>query len=317
MITGKLKQLSGVVSGDQIFTSSGTFTVPAGVTTLNIAIVPGNSRSTAVRSGTPLLIAAPGFTSGTYTNVSSLQVTVPDGVTSISAFGKGGDPYQTYTGDGLGLWTLASQSDYTWTVSPSTMTVPSNPPTPNGYYSTVTASKAGYTSIALYFSQAAAHSYAIYYTQAGDGWARYTYSGYQAYTTNNAGTSTTAALAGIGTMTWPGVGSGTATSYVQTLNIAYTSISRTLTITTGTSAGNIYYYWSAYARFHTSKMTGSATYNLAGNIVASGPYSGGGIAAWTNGISVTPGQTITANVSSGGAIKFMWGPGRSFPSNAT
>jgi hypothetical protein len=104
---------------------------------------------------------------------------------------------------------------------------------------------------------------------------------------------------------------------VQTLNIADTSISRTLTITTGTSAGNIYYYWSAYARFHTSKMTGSATYNLAGNIVASGPYSGGGIAAWTNGISVTPGQTITANVSSGGAIRFMWGPGRSFPSNAT
>ncbi len=314
MLANKLRELSGVTSGDQIFTSTGTFTVPAGVTTLNIAIVPGTNRSTAIRSGIPLLIAAPSFTSQTYTNVGSLQVTVPDGVTSLSAFGKGGDAYQTYTD--LGLWALTSQSDYTWTMSPSTLTVPSNPSTPNGYYSTVTASKAGYSSITLYFSGGAGYSYALYYTAANDGWAAYSYSGYQGYTTNNAGTSTTAALAGIGTMTWPGVGSGTATSYAQTLNIADTSISRTLTITTGTSAGNIYYYWSAYARLYTGTMTGSSTYNITGNIVSNGPYSGG-IVAWTNNIAVTAGQTISVTVSSGGAVRFMWGPGRSFPSNAT
>lgn len=313
MLANKLRELSGVTSGDQIFTSNGTFTVPAGVTTLNIAIVPGTARSTAIRSGTPLLIAAPGYTSSTYTNVSSLQVTVPDGVTSISAFGKGGDPYQTYIT--YSLWTLTAQSDYTWTVSPSSIVDYSNSSTPFGIYSQVTASKTGYTSIALFPSSGAAYQYAIYYTAAGDGWARYTYSSHQ-YATNNAGTSTTAALAGIGTMTWPGVGSGTATSYLQTLNIADTSISRTLTITTGYSAGNIYYYWSAYARLYTGTMTGSSTYNITGNIVANGPYSGG-IAAWTNSIAVTAGQTITANVSSGGAIRIMWGPGRSFPSNAT
>lgn len=313
MLANKLRGLSGVTSGDQIFTSTGTFTVPAGVTSLNIAIVPGANRSTVTRSGIPLLIAAPSFTSQTYTNVGSLQVTVPDGVTSVSAFGKGGDPYQTYTG--YGLWTLASQSDYTWTVSPSSIVDYSNSTMPNGIYPQITASKAGFNSIPLYFSQGAAYSYALYYTQAGDGWARYTYS-YQQYATNNAGTSTTAALAGIGTMTWPGVGSGTATSYVQTLNIADASISRTLTITTGTSAGNIYYYWSAYARLYTGTMTGSSTYSIAGNITANGPYSGG-IAAWTNSIAVTAGQTISVNVSSGGAVRFMWGPGRSFPSNAT
>lgn len=313
MLANKLRGLSGVTSGDQIFTSNGTFTVPAGVTTLNIAIVPGTARSTAIRSGTPLLIAAPGYTSSTYTNVSSLQVTVPDGVISLFAYGKGGDPYQTYIT--YSLWTLTAQSDYTWTVSPSSIVDYSNSSTPFGIYSQVTASKTGYTSIALFPSSGAAYNNALYYTAASDGWARYTYSSHQ-YATNNAGTSTTAALAGIGTMTWPGVGSGTATSYLQTLNIADTSISRTLTITTGYSAGNIYYYWSAYARLYTGTMTGSSTYNITGNIVANGPYSGG-IAAWTNSIAVTAGQTISVNVSSGGAVRFMWGPGRSFPSNAT
>jgi hypothetical protein len=311
MITGKMKQLSGVVSGDQIFTANGTFTVPAGVTTLNIAIVPGNNRSTAVRSGTPLLIAAPAFTSQTYTNVSSLQVTVPDGVTTLSAYGKGGDAYQTSTQ--WGVWHTSSQSDYTWTVSPANIFDASNYPLPNYTYSQVTASKPGYTDIALYFSSGSAYGYGTYYTQAGDGWVTYSY-GSETHYINAAGTNTTATLAGVSTMIFNGASSGTASYSAQSLTISDPSISRTLIITTGTSAGNLYYYWSAYARLHTATMTGSATYNLTGNIVASGPYSGG-IAAWTNGISVTPGQTITANVSSGGAIRFMRGPGRSFPSN--
>lgn len=312
MIAGKLKQLSGVVSGDQIFTSSGTFTVPAGVTTLNIAIVPGNNRSTAVRSSTPLLIAAPAFTSQTYTNVSSLQVTVPDGVTTLSAYGKGGDASQTSTQ--WGVWRISSQSDYTWTVSPAYIYDPSNYPLTTYTYSQVLASKTGYTDIALYFSTGMPYQYCYYYTEARDGWVTYIY-GSETHYTNVAGTNTTATLPGIGTMTFTGAPSGTASYSAQSLPISDPSISRTLTISTGAPAGNLYYYWSAYARLHTATMTGSATYNLTGNIVASGPYSGG-IAAWTNGISVTPGQTITANVSSGGAIRFMWGPGRSFPSNA-
>lgn len=314
MLANKLRELSGVTSGDQIFTSTGTFTVPAGVTSLNIAIVPGNGRSTAIRSGTPLLIAAPGYTSQTYTNVSSLQVTVPDGVTNLAAFGKGGDSYQTYTG--YSVWALTSQSDNTWSVSPMNIFDSSNSPTPFGVYSQVTASKSGYTSIALYANTASNYNAATYYTAARDGWAQYVYTGYQQYATTYAGSATTAALAGIGTMTWNGVSFGTATSSVQAMNIADTSISRTLTITTGYASGNIYYYWSAYARLYTGTMTGSTTYNITGNIVANGPYSGG-IAAWTNSIAVTAGQTISVTVSSGGAVRFMWGPGRSFPSNAT
>ena len=313
MIAGKLKQLSGVVSGDQIFTSSGTFTVPAGVTTLNIAIVPGNNRSTAVRSGTPLLIAAPAFTSGTYTNVGSWQVTVPDGVTTLFAYGKGGDAYQTSTQ--WGVWYISSQSDYTWTVSPANIFDPSNNPLSTYTYSQVTASKPGYTSIALYFSTGAPYQYCYYYTQAHDGWVKYVY-GSETHYTNVAGTNTNATLAGIGTMTFTGAPSGTASYSAQSLPISDPSISRTLTISIGTSAGNLYYYWSAYARLHTATMTGSSTYNITGNIVANGPYSGG-IAAWTNSIAVTAGQTISVTVSSGGAVRFMWGPGRSFPSNAT
>lgn len=313
MLANKLRELSGVTSGDQIFTSTGTFTVPAGVTSLNIAMVPGGGRSTAIRSGTPLLIAAPGYTSQTYTNVSSLQVTVPDGVTNLAAFGKGGDPYQSYTT--WGVWWRANQYDSTWTVSPANIYDPSNSSTPFGAYSQVTASKTGYSNIALYSYSASAYQYATYYDAARIFWVQYIY-GSEQHATTNAGTATTAALAGIGTMTWNGVSSGTATSFVQAMNIADTSISRTLTITTGYASGSIYYYWSAYARLYTGTMTGSSTYNITGNIVANGPYSGG-IAAWTNSIAVTAGQTISVTVSSGGAVRFMWGPGRSFPSNAT
>lgn len=315
MLANKLRELSGVTSGDQIFTSNGTFTVPAGVTTLNIAIVPGGGRSTAIRSGTPLLIAAPGYTSSTYTNVSSLQVTVPDGVTNLAAFGKGGDPYQSYTT--WGVWWRSGQSDE-WTVSPVNIFDSSNSSTPFGAYSQVTASKTGYNSIALLPSSSSPYNVATYYALSPSNkpvWAQYIY-GSEQHTTTNPGSATTASLAGIGTMTWNGVSSGTATSFVQAMNIADTSISRTLTITTGYTSGSIYYYWSAYARLYTGTMTGSSTYNITGNIVANGPYIGG-IAAWTNSIAVTAGQTISVTVSSDGAVRFMWGPGRSFPSNAT
>lgn len=44
-------------------------------------------------------------------------------------------------------------------------------------------------------------------------------------------------------------------------------------------------------------------------------YTAGGALAWKNAIAVTPGQVITVNAA-GGRVRFIWGPGRSYPSAA-
>jgi hypothetical protein len=63
----------------------------------------------------------------------------------------------------------------------------------------------------------------------------------------------------------------------------------------------------------------------------SGLASGGGALVWANNISVTPGSLITIVVGNGGyryyqdpngsgapgAVRIIWGPGRSFPYNAS
>lgn len=41
----------------------------------------------------------------------------------------------------------------------------------------------------------------------------------------------------------------------------------------------------------------------------------GGALAWKNGIAVSPGQVITVNAA-GGRVRIIWGPNRSYPSNA-
>ncbi|GEM_PF-1906425 len=54
---------------------------------------------------------------------------------------------------------------------------------------------------------------------------------------------------------------------------------------------------------------------IEGNFGGGAPGVDGGALAYKNSIAVTPGQVITVNAA-GGRVRIIWGPGRSYPSNA-
>ncbi len=54
---------------------------------------------------------------------------------------------------------------------------------------------------------------------------------------------------------------------------------------------------------------------IEGNFGGGNPGVNGGALAYKNSIAVTPGQVITVNAA-GGRVRIIWGPGRSYPSNA-
>lgn len=72
--------------------------------------------------------------------------------------------------------------------------------------------------------------------------------------------------------------------------------------------------------FEFTNENGSASgngFNISGNLMSPGSY---GItsrqAAWRNNIPVTPGDQITVEVPTGGAVRIIWGSGKFFPDNA-
>jgi len=65
-------------------------------------------------------------------------------------------------------------------------------------------------------------------------------------------------------------------------------------------------------------LTSSRGFSLT-NPTNSGSYGvSSGVAAYDNGMSLTPGAQITVNVPGpDGAVRVIWGAGRGFPNNAT
>ena len=324
MLANKLRGISrSTGGGDQTFTSSGTFTVPPGVTSINIAAVPGATTSSLKDVNNNVILSTTiGATSSTFT--SNGNTTIPVGVTSVSLTGKGGDP-QSYP---------VQYSYYDLTFNRSTYTVsgtPVNVPPTNlsaGYLGP----PPGSISVTNHIGRTANIPLVGY--NPSNGSAQYTGNAYTIFgdgTTQNASmdvfyqrrdVSTTGTTSGTNTSAnlnsanynFSGVGSGIAPTVTQTASLPGTS-ALTLSWSIGTTNGSFRYSYPSYAMNQTSQMTGSSTYNIMGNIVAGGPYTGG-IAAWRNNFAVAAGQVYTITISSGGAVRVMWGAGRSFPSNA-
>ena len=309
MLSSKLRSIVADPRGDQIFTANGSFTVPARVTSISVAIVPGTSTSTISSGGVITLTAGCSYTSPNYTSNASYGI--PAGVASISVTAKGGDAYQTSTP--YGVWALVSQSDFNWSVSPANLYTSDSMPF-TAYPTVYAYPNGGGSSIALYPHHGAAHNYAVYYTAAGDWWCQFNYNTGYNYT-NNAGSATTVSVSGGSTWTYSGASSGNATPRTDSISLSVSDSSNTLNLTIGYANGYASFSYLQYAYKHTSFLSGGSTYNLTGNIVTPGPYSGN-IAAWRNSFAVTPGQVFNVTVASGGAVRVMWGNNRSFPSNA-
>ena len=326
MLANKLRGISrSTGGGDQTFTSSGTFTVPPGVTSINIAAVPGATTSSLKDVNNNVILSTTiGATSSTFT--SNGNTTIPVGVTSVSLTGKGGDP-QSYPVQ-YSYYNL-TLNRYTYTVNGTPVNVP-----PTNLSAGYLGPPPGSISVTNDMGQTASIPLVGY--NPSTGYAEYTGNAYQISSFWGAGTqvasmnviygrndvSTTGTTSGTNTSAnlnsanynFSGVGSGIAPTVTQTASLPGTS-ALTLSWSIGTTNGSFRYSYPSYAMNQTSQMTGSSTYNIMGNIVAGGPYTGG-IAAWRNNFAVAAGQVYTITISSGGAVRVMWGAGRSFPSNA-
>lgn len=327
MLANKLRGIRPVDrGGDQLFTSSGTFTVPAGVTSFSVAVVPGTTTSKITdTSNNVILSATRGTSSATFTT--NGNTTIPLGVTSLSLTGKGGNPYSypiQYSNYNL----FANHHTYTVNgtpvnVPPSSMTVGYQSPPWSSF--TVTNDMGQSASIPLTsynsstgYSEYVGMAYQITgFPGAGTQTAQMDVT-YQRADINTTGTSAgTATTANINSTNYnfPGVSSGIAPTTTQTISLPGTN-ALTLSWNIGTTNGSFSYSYPPFAINQTSQMTGSSTYNILGNVSAGGPYTGD-IAAWRNNFAVSAGQTYNITISSGGALRVMWGAGRSFPSNAT
>lgn len=313
--------------GDILMTSSGLFVVPAGVTSICIAAVPGTSISKLTDASNNIILAAgTGFTSSTFT--SSGSSTIPQGVTSLSLIGKGAAGTTTYqsswdqwsvNGSHVVVSSPAGETANTFGPSiaagsyaslagamPATLTVNlsgTSAINPTANMISMNTVVAIYTYSTTYSSKTYSGTVYVPITQTN-------YPGGYVYTT---GASTTANINGQNYVFSGGYG-GAATATTSSVTLAGTS-AQTLTYTIGSPNGNLYYQYQPYAINKTNSMTGSSTYNIQSNIVAGGPYTGG-IAAWRNNFAVVAGQTYTLTIAPGGAVRVIWGVGRSFPSNA-
>lgn len=299
--------MSADSGGDILMTSSGLFVVPAGVTSICIAAVPGTSISKLTDASNNIILAAgTGFTSSTFT--SSGSSTIPQGVTSLSLTGKGGNGTASYsppTYTTTYAWHLSSLTYHSTSPSPLYPINYINPPPRNPAYNLENVSYPAFSTPV----------HGGYDNFTGMGWSgsitqTQTSPGGYVYTT---GANTSANINSQNYVFSGGYG-GAATATTSSVTIPGTS-AQTLSYTIGSPNGSIYYQYQPYAVNKTSSMTGSSTYNIQSNIVAGGPYTGG-IAAWRNNYAVVAGQTYTITIAPGGAVRVIWGDGRSFPSNA-
>jgi len=277
---------------NQLYYTAGTFnfTVPAGVTSVCIAMAPGADYSTAGE----LLKTYIGRTTACAAGDNS----VPVGISSITLSGKGA------AGTSSTVWNRTSVTDSHGmgiiNVIPITI---SDPPPSTIYISQCksTATRISLTATTAYYEG----SYTAY-----DQTSSYTITYTKGTTSTTTGASTTAVVNGT-TYTFPGGTGGAAavTNHTVAINKAIGA-----TISANIAAGgSLSYSYSAYAINALGTLLGN-NFTLSPVAKDIGTYVGG-IAAWRNNIPVVPSSTIPVRVGSGGAVNIIWGTGRSFPNS--
>lgn len=135
------------------------------------------------------------------------------------------------------------------------------------------------------------------------------------------GTSTSLTISGSGgTQTFAGASSGTASTGSNNLVPAttQTSVEKTISITIGSVSGWLYYAYDAQRSnaLGVSDISAQNGATISGNIIYNSNTDN--ITSCINNLTVTPGETFTVKIGSGTgqAVRFMWGTGRSFPSNS-
>lgn len=333
MIAGKLRGGGiSIPSGDAFYSSTGTntFTVPANVTTLCIAMTTGTSSSSVggktsvVRNSNNTWLATTSkYISPTYTSSASGLV-LPIAAGAVGVVGKGGDASTSAPTFQMNLY----YNIHTYTHNGTPYNVP-----PNIVY--LGGSSIPWASISV------GDTNGRYVSIYGDGNGNYNGTAYRA--TDNTGsptaamsfgykitssggstvpgTSTSLTISGSGgTQTFAGASSGTASTGSNTLSPAstQTSIEKTISITIGSTSGWLYYRYDPQ-RSNTIGVSDSSIQNgatISGNTIYNGDVNN--ITSHVNNLAVTPGETFSVKIGSGTgqAVRFMWGAGRSFPSNS-
>lgn len=343
MISGKMRGAAGITipSGDAYYSVAGstnTFTVPANVTSLCIAMTTGTTTTSVVgkasvvrNSNNNWLAITSKYISPTYTSSTSGLV-LPIAAGNVLVFGKGGDAstsaptfqmnltYNTHTY----TFTYDNGTTYYYNVPPNFIPLggSSIPPAYVSVGSDIRADRSvsipgdgngNYSGTAYYITDSAGSPTApmsFGYTISSSGGS------------NISGTSTSMTISGSGgTQTFQGASSGTASTGSNSLIPAttQTSTEKTISITVGSVSGWLYYTYDAQR----SNTLGTSDYsiqygaNISGTIVYNGNTND--ITSHVNGLTVIPGETFTVKIGAAGtgqAVRFMWGAGRSFPSNS-
>ena len=334
MIAGKLRGGGiSIPSGDAFYSSTGTstFTVPANVTKICIAMTTGTSsnssggKTSVVRnSNGTWLAAAAKYISPTYTSsVSGLILPIAAG--TVGVVGKGGDASTSAPTFQMNLL----YNTHTYTHNGTPYNVPPNP-----VYLGGSSIPPAYISV----SDTNGRSVAI----PGDGYGNYNGIAYRALDPYGGtptatmsfryqiasyggstvpGTNTSLTISGSGgTQTFAGASSGTASTGSNTLSPAstQTSVEKIISITIGSTSGWLYYRYDPQR----SNTIGVSDYvvqvgaTISGNVIYNSNTDN--ITPYINDLTVTPGETFTVKIGSGTgqAVRFMWGNGRSFPSNS-
>lgn len=333
MIAGKLRAGGiSIPSGDAFYSSTGTntFTVPANVTTLCVAMTTGTSSSSVggktsvVRNSNNTWLATTSkYISPIYTS-SAYGMVLPIAAEVVGVAGKGGDAYTSAPGFKMDLLYnihtyMHNGTPYNVPPNPVYLGGSSVPPShisvsdPNGRYAVIPNVGDG-----VY------NGYAYYVLDTAGSPTSTMEFGYQIVNYGGStvpGTSTSLTISGSGgTQTFVGASSGTASTGFNNLipAITQTSTEKTISITIGNASGWLYYRYDPQ-RSNTIGVSDYTIQNgatISGNIIYNGDTDN--ITSHINNITVTPGETFSVKIGSGTgqAVRFMWGNGRSFPSNS-
>lgn len=337
MISGKMRGAAGITipSGDAYYSVAGstnTFTVPANVTSLCIAMTTGTTtisvvgKASVVRNSNNTWLAITSkYNSPTYTSsTSGLVLPIAAGVVGVA--GKGGDASTSATTFQMNL--LYNTHTYTFNGIP--YNVPPNPvwlggsSTPPAYIS-VSDPNGRYVSIpGNGYGDYNGTAYRVTDTEANRTAAmsfRYNITSSGGSTIPGTTTSIIISESGGSSNFW-GSSSGTASAGSIALVPAntQTSTEKTISITVGSVSGwlSYMYYPGRSNTLGPSDISVQNGANISGAIV----YITSDINNMTshvNGLTVIPGETFTVKIGATGtgqAVRFMWGAGRSFPSNS-
>lgn len=335
MISGKMRGAAGITipSGDAYYSVAGstnTFTVPANVTSLCIAMTTGTTTTSVVgkasvvrNSNNTWLAITSKYNSPTYTSsTSGLVLPIAAGVVGVA--GKGGDAstsaptfqmnlaynYYTYYDAATGAYNVPPSTIYLGgsSIPPSYVVVYNN----HGRGATIPSSGSG-----IYYGTAYNNVDALAATMSFG----YNITSSGGSTIPGTATSIIISESGGSSNFW-GSSSGTASAESIALVPAntQTSTEKTISITVGSVSGwlSYMYYPGRSNTLGPSDISVQNGANISGAIV----YITSDINNMTshvNGLTVIPGETFTVKIGATGtgqAVRFMWGAGRSFPSNS-